>query len=428
MRWLLLGVAGLFVQAGDAGAFCRVVAQRNSPKPQISADQPILFIYRKNVELTPTCTMDDGGSDGGFDDDAGPPCTNRRADLVTLVFQPVFESGSTGARFAILTATPSKPLVTTAPPKLFDDLAGVTEREIVYQDNYIADLPSQCESPGSTAGCIPGSGTPGGGGGSSSSSGSGSGGSSGGGSSSAGTSTGGCGGMPSGPIYTPPTPSAPKMPPGASDDDAPPDLAAPPPDPYQVVVLTGADEAGVRAWLDAHEYLYGSDDLDALRPYLALGWTVVALQATPDHDFSNAALGAIAFTYERSELRLPLAIARQASGGTRRLVSYLAADTGYALAGAVGWADYSDAIGQAMFLTRTDATLALDLGPDADPIAVRGDATIVRPTEVVYRDVHVPKSCADSACALAGTGPFVAPIFLLLAPVVALVTRRRRSG
>ncbi|HEV7647284.1 MAG TPA: DUF2330 domain-containing protein [Actinophytocola sp.] len=52
--------------------------------------------------------------------------------------------------------------------------------------------------------------------------------------------------------------------------------------PFEVAQLTGTDSAAVADWLDAHHFTLPPELADALTPYLAEGWLVVAVQLTPD--------------------------------------------------------------------------------------------------------------------------------------------------
>jgi hypothetical protein len=52
--------------------------------------------------------------------------------------------------------------------------------------------------------------------------------------------------------------------------------------PFEVAQLTGADASAVTGWLGDNDFTLPADLADALTPYLAEGWLVVAVRLTPD--------------------------------------------------------------------------------------------------------------------------------------------------
>lgn len=61
--------------------------------------------------------------------------------------------------------------------------------------------------------------------------------------------------------------------------------------PYQLAQLTGADSTAVTDWLADHDFTLPTDLADALTPYLADGWLVVAVRLTPRAEDATFAEG-----------------------------------------------------------------------------------------------------------------------------------------
>ncbi|HZS39054.1 MAG TPA: DUF2330 domain-containing protein, partial [Polyangia bacterium] len=293
----------------------------------------------------------------------------RIGNAVTMVVQPTFSTRGDGARFALLMVTPDVPTVTLARASLFHDLAVVTAPNVVHQQKTVEDptLGTQCGGGyySDAGGCGGGFG-------------------------------GSYGGPVNPPVYQPPTP-------GAEDAGIPADVTTL--GPYELAVLGGADLAAVEAWLTAHNYFFDSNDTAALAPYLALGWTVTAVRVS-SKPAAMVPLTPIAFTFESDVLRLPVAVAHDPSGGTMPLTAYVAADGRYDFTGAnVPYAEYSNTVTGAGFLTRNDLTIDLSAPIDLDPIGVRDYGNTEHQDSVtVIDEVHVPVSQCDPAPSARGSG------------------------
>jgi MYXO-CTERM domain-containing protein len=225
------------------------------------------------------------------------------------------------------------------------------------------------------------------------------------------------------PDYQPPAP-------GNQDAGLPPDLTTL--GAYELAVLGGADLNAVENWLTAHNYFFDANDVAALAPYLASGWTVTAVRvrSTP---ISKTPLTPIAFTFESDVLRLPVAVARDPSGGQMPLTAYVAAEGRYDFSGAsVPYAEYSSAVSSTEFLTRNDLRIDLSAPIDLDPIAYRDyQNNEHQDTVTVVDEVHVPVTrcdwgCRGCACSVSGERVVPFPALALLALLGFRVLRRRR--
>lgn len=329
-------------------AICREVTERDSSRPAIDPEQEVLFVERTNWPIGLDCTQppepdagppdagvpDAGVPDAGVDDagmgDAGmPPCSTVYGDAITMVVQPRFYAGEGGARFALLMATPVAPVVELAATDTFDRLRIGTAPVLTTTTTYVEDssLGYQCEDPKFGGG--------------------------------------GCNGSTS--QYPP------------AQDPVWPTDARPPGDetelqnigPYEVAVLAAADTAALAAWLDANGFMYGSADLEAVRPYIELGWRVVAVRVHQDSAVDSGALEPLSFTYPGTEMRLPLGISRQSAGGQLVLSVYIAAAGRYDVPEAYVPFAKRTSLGGGAFLTRNDLFADLSRGADQDPIAAR---------------------------------------------------------
>ncbi len=384
---LCASVIGVVVAGVEpASAICREVVKRGSPPPLIEPQQPVLLLLRHDVVVGQICEPPADGADAGAagdaGTDAGPPsdaavpdagiadggapdagpgteCQPRYGDAVTMVVQPRFTLQEGGSRFALLMVTPRPPVVEAAAPDLFLRLAEATYPEVVTNTVYVEDeaLGYQCQDPKwnqSSQGCAGGYG---GGGGS-----------------------------------------------GWDDDWSDPSTASdasPPGDgaviqtvgSYEVAVLAVTDVSGFTAWLDANDYAWDAADLDALAPYLAMGWTVIAIKISGDQAVQHGGLEPLAFTWEGSELRVPVGVSRYPEGGQTLLSIFVAADGRYDVPGAtVGFAQPTSS-GGGSFLTRNEYFADLSAPAAADPVATRvaGDPQH-RDSVTVTEEVHIPSS------------------------------------
>ena len=399
MAGFRMGLVGaLLVLSPAAWAFCRVVVGDGIP-PVVTPAQSVLFATRhdpgggcRDAGELPDADTADGGDDGGLDDDAGV-CVPPR-DLVSMVVQPKFELQQSGTRFALLMVTPGVPRVDAGPRHLFQDLAVQTAPLVDLQTKYVEDasLGYQCEDGG---GCGPDL---------------------------SGNSSAGCGadyGSNGSTTWTPPS-----NPPGADAD------AGLPTEPqivgsYEVAVLAGADMTAIAAWLTDHSYRYSSTDLDALAAYVDIGWTVTAVQVHGGQPVSDGALEPLGFTWEGTEIRLPMGVSYQPGGGTAPITVYIQSNGRFDLPGAhVSYAQFEPGA----FLTRNDLEANFGAPASADPIArrVSGDPT-THDHMTVTQTIRIPSSdCPSSGCGcrLAGQARSLSGPALLAA--IALLLRRRR--
>lgn len=371
----------------------RLVVEPNSPPPQLAEDG-VLLVERKNVTLGCTPAGDagvgdagvDAGTDAGTDagvGDAGVPedCEPIVGDAISLIVRPRFESSASGTRFALLFVTPSRPIVeTVADP--FVELEELTATKVVVEVREIQDpaLGERCQLGGG----------------------------------------GGCGLAASDP---PPT----FHPPGLGDGglgDGPPVVETV--GPYEIVRVQPADRVELAALLDSFGYVYQAEDLDAVEPYLALGFTVVAVRATVDPP-TTGALPTISMTWAGSELRIPAALG---SSDTTGLTVYIAGEGRYELPGAeVAFAKFLG--GETRFLTRNDLPSMQVETPDDDPIALRieGDPEFERITTITEERRVPVTNCGEIGCGCrdCNVRGGVSSDFGVVLLVVVLVLRKRRS-
>jgi hypothetical protein len=94
--------------------------------------------------------------------------------------------------------------------------------------------------------------------------------------------------------------------------------------PIEATTLQADDAAGLEAWLDENGYALPTAVSDRLEPYVADGWSFVALRLTSDAPFDGA-LDPIRFTFASDELVYPMRMSAAATTSqTVRL--YLPAD------------------------------------------------------------------------------------------------------
>ena len=344
----------------------------------------------------------DGGDGGGLNGgDASPPdageevCEEIRGEAITMIVQPEFSLGEDGARFALLMVTPSWPIVTVADPDILHDLAVATSPRVDVEETYIEDasLGYQCSDPKWNSG------------------------------------GGGCGGdfSNSDDDWRPPPPRDASL--GGEQPDVPIVEAI---GAYEVVRLDVDTTDDLADWLEAFDYLYSDQDLQATQPYINEGWTVVAVRVR--HDFGHhGGITPLSFSWAGSELRLPTGISVAPPPAESHLTVYVSADQRYdfpqsqiAYAQPVG-------LGGSSFLTRSNMFLDLSLGADADPIAFPNSG-LVRESVTVDRVIRIPSSqCPpresddnDWGCGCRVRGvPGVGGVLVLLAFVFGLRRRRR---
>ncbi|MFN0253542.1 MAG: DUF2330 domain-containing protein [Kofleriaceae bacterium] len=403
----------------------RVLAEANAPAPELT-DQAILVLKRQDIRVGNGCTppdagvgmdgggRDDGGIDGAYDAaidgavdagvdagvddagiDAGDPCDHIPGDAITLVMQPRFSQLTTGARFAILMVTPSRPVVETT-PSVFESLANVSAPVIREIEKEVPDpaLGTVCRT-------YP---------------------------------TAGCGGGPSfeDPYWEPPVigdGGLGELDGGYSLDDV---------GPYQVLRATPSTTAELMAWLMDLDYLVMPDDVAALAPYIAKGYTVVALRVALDST-SDGQLAPIALTWAGSEIRLPAAIGSPSDAFP--MTVYIAAAHRYDLPGARVPFAFRVGYDGTSFLTRNEYTFDPTTA-DEDPVAILrdGDPEVREIVDQIV-EIRVPvedeskcgcssknndESPSDGCLCNSGNGPRPDWGVVLGAIVFTLVPRRRR--
>lgn len=437
---LILSIAATLVATTNpALAICREVTELGSDEPSIDPDQSVLIVKRPNAVVGYDCTVGDAGSaaDGGVDDagpqmqssqtdagqadagpddagpddagpndadvpDAGPDCRPIYGDAITMTVQPKFAVGENGARFALLMVTPKPPTITTASERIFRDLEASTNPLTEWNDIYIEDeaLGYQCKDPrwnqpeSQGCGSIGGSGTP----------------------------------------------DYPTVDPPSVDAGAGGDLFTV--GQYQVGVIPAPNMSALQSWLDENSFRYDLSDLDALQPYVEMGWSVIAVRIDAQANAQGpAGLVPLSFTYPGTEMRLPLGLSRQSQFGQMFLRIYVAAGARYDIPGAhVGYAQRTS-LGGATFLTRNDLWADLQRTADEDPIASLAAAdTTVHDVVTRDREVRIPSSeCPDResdgaswvicGCNADGASPWGDEVGLIatLLLCAVLLRRRRRS-
>jgi hypothetical protein len=396
MSWAILVVLG------------RILAEPDVAPPEVN-DSVMLLIKRQGVTIGCTgdagvigdaatdafmdapidAVPDSGIADAGIDDggvpdagvtDAGT-CEMIPGDAVTMIVQPHVSITADGTRFAVLLVTPQRPLVEVK-SHVFEPLAAVTAPVTQTKVVEVEDksLGSVC------AGC-------GGDGG------------------------GGCGGdFGDDSWYDPPPLGDASLGDGGIIEEMV--------GPYQFVRAQPTSSQELAGWLDQLGYAYMPADLDAVAPYIALGYHVVAMRIASDAGMSGS-LMPVALTWPGSELRVPAALGRGASGPGLFTV-YISAEGKYELPGAtIRFAKYTGA----QFLTRNELVLDQSKPAENDPIAVRTDGTEVQEVNVVTKYVHVPVEvpCDNGGCCSdCNARPQARIDWGVLAIAVLVVLRRRR--
>ncbi|HEX5060225.1 MAG TPA: DUF2330 domain-containing protein [Kofleriaceae bacterium] len=411
MSWLTVIVLG------------RILAESGSPPPDVD-DQTILLIKRKDVMVGCSpgdagvdmdaasdapdgdaaigdAALDDAGvSDAGIGDagvdDAGvdaSTCTMISGDAVTLVVQPHVSTSADGTRFAVLLVTPDRPIVELA-GDVFSSLAQTTAPRIDIHTVEVPDpaLGQQCAT--YESGC---------GGGESD----------------------GCGGDfgDDGSSWTPPKIGDA----GLGDGGLVQEMIGP----YQFVRAQPTSAMELAGWLDQFGYAYMQKDLDAVAPYIALGYHVVAIRVSLDHPLT-APMIPISLTWAGSELRVPAALGAGAVG-TGTLTVYIAAEGKYQFPNATIRFARQTSAGGAGYLTRNQITLDQNLPPEQDPIAYRVTNSDFQEVTTQTEYVHVPVDvdCSQQeerggCCNECNAKPRNRLDLLTIVVAVAFVLRRRR--
>ena len=88
---------------------------------------------------------------------------------------------------------------------------------------------------------------------------------------------------------------------------------------YEVAVLARSDIASVAAWLGDHGYAHNEAALDPLKPYVAMGWSVVAVRVVVEGS-AMGPLAPIGFSWEGRTMRVrPQRLPAHARPATPRL-------------------------------------------------------------------------------------------------------------
>jgi hypothetical protein len=314
----------------------RVLVEPGSTPPTVT-DEAVLLMKTDAAHCGSGAVPDAGVASDAASNDAGvpsdaaiPPDAGVPADAgtscsptVTLVVRPRFTIGSGGSRFAILLVTPFEPTINVEREGLFDELAALTAPVIHVQTVEVEDpsLGTRCSY--SSAG-------------------------------------GGCGG---GGYYSEPHADALAWQPPPLSDAAPADGPTQMVGPYDVATARPLDASALEAWLAQLGYAYTQADIDAVTPYLARNYSVVAVRVAIAGPLDGA-LVPLALTWPGSELRLPAAL------GTRPalepLTAYVAAPTRF---------EFPDAalefagVTTTGYLVRDTLMLSPSGSPDTDPVA-----------------------------------------------------------
>jgi len=379
----------------------RVIAESGAPMPALT-DDAVLLIKRANVVVGDGCGGSDAGVDAGVGDagtidapdDAGPTdagvpdapgCTTIPGDAITMVVQPRFMTDPQGMRFAVLFVTPTRPVVETKSSYLFEDLASVTAPKIEIHKTYVED-PAYGKECGST-GC------------------------------GAEQESSGCEATPS---WEPPS-----LGDGGLGDGG---LVVETIGPYEVLRAEPADATELASWLTGLGYRYDQADLDAVTPYIALDYTVIAVRVAVGQP-TTTTFAPIALTWAGSELRLPVAFGTAPANVATTV--YIAGDGRYDLPGAeVPFADRTS-FGDAGYLTRNELVLDSTAPPVEDPVAVRvaGDPT-AREIVVEQKTIRVPVNDCGSeigCCGNCSTGRSrIRPDMIVVVLACGYVLRRKR--
>lgn len=354
----------------------RVLAQGDAPAPVLS-DEAILVLKRHDLRVGNGCTTTGGGdagvADGSTPDaelpdagvdagvaDAGADdaCEHIPGDAITIVVQPRFSQLTTGARFAILMVTPARPIVEVTSGAVFPSLDAATAPAI-------HEVTKEVEDPAYGTVCA--------------------------------TSEVGCGGgpiLPDDPYWEPPVLGDGGL--GLPDGDYSVDRVGA----YEVLRGAPSSTTELTTWLTDLGYLVMPDDVAAVSPYLAKGYTVVAVRVALD-DTPEGLLAPIALTWPGSELRLPAALGSSSAAFPTTI--YIAADHRYDFIGAEVSFAFRVNYDETSFLTKNEVAF-VPRDPDEDPVAIQ-IASDPEKREIIERitEVHVPVRDRD-ACGCHGAG------------------------
>jgi hypothetical protein len=394
----------------------RLIAESGTTAMPRVEDDGVLLVKRHDVVIGDGCEpgVDAGVDDGGVADapdapdapDAGPNdagvgdggmpdadadvdagCEVIPGDAVTLTVQPRFSELTSGARFALLMVTPARPIVQVEDRYVFEDLAAVTATKVVVHETEIEDptMGKQC--------------------------------------------SGGCG-----PAYAPVDDPPSYTPPGLRDaglGDTDGGYTVDVVGPYEILRAQPSDTAELESWLANLGYMTLPADVAAVAPYIARGYTVVAIRVKVE-GLSDGHLMPVSLTWPGTELRLPVALGSPAGGPSRETTVYVVADGRYELPGAAVPFAYPTSFGLEGFLTKNVVVLDGDSAdPDDDPVAAYAGDGIILDTRDEYVEKHVPvRDCGDMGigcgCRDCSASRPVPGDWLIGAPAIAFVLMRKR--
>lgn len=199
--------------------------------------------------------------------------------------------------------------------------------------------------------------------------------------------------------------------------------------PIEATTLAASDATGLTTWLDENGYAL-SPALEAeLGPYIALGWSFVALKITSTADFDGA-LDPIRFSFATDSLVYPLRMSHAAdTSQTVRLyvlgdhrVSITGTEGSLAITPATTWAGKTtdpSLVGLGAYLTAVDLYFA-------DPTQITDDLAIV---DAPNDDPIAPTVYVTKVATVVGipVGPLLVVSVLVLAVVIIGVARARRT-
>lgn len=356
-------------------------------------------------------------------------------DQSVLLVQPQVATGPDGASFALLMVTPEPPWITLQDRGVFDSLARDTGRRVEYVDTYVEDpaMGYQCHDPSWTQGMGPipsptadasdtdplDDATT--------------------------SSSGGCLSFGGSSSWEPPV----QVDTGGkgdkvydSDGEQDTGVLVHQVGAYDIAVLDRPDLGSIGRWLTEHGYAHRQEDLDALAPYVAQRYSVVAVRVRTDASYYGT-LAPIGFTWPGTERRVPVAVSHADSSDPFELTTYLVGEkrrfvlpTADAPTYAGRWSGSNTyQVVRQVLRTRWSTTA------DEDPFAEEVPAdTEVLDVEYVPRTIRIPLSECPSASVedddVGGPGPFcgcsagagLTPRATAALLALAWAVRRRRSG
>ena len=204
--------------------------------------------------------------------------------------------------------------------------------------------------------------------------------------------------------------------------------------PIEATTLAASDAEGLTAWLDENGYALSPAVTEELGPYIADGWSFVAIKLTGDIPFEGE-LDPIRFTFESESLVYPMRMSRAADSEQNvRLYVFddhranvTGTDGDLAIAPSVYWsAPVTDPE-----LSELGAVLTvLDLNWGDPSTQITGDLAIEQASS---DDTVIPTYTTVEVVKVAGipVGPFVIIVLvlaLIAATIIVLVVRRPRRA